>query len=173
MHFEVQFYDCTKILLRPPVLKECRCIFAQNNFTVHTFWMLIRVARNASSSFLLIVASFICNNEYTKRWLSFILSLKIKFFTSQMDKNHKGVCGLTPLHVAAYADNDEAFKILLDAGAKPCFACSQGYRPLHTAAVSGSRKYNDFNLKSVEIISNSAGIIDINISLFLFSQEKT
>ncbi|CAK8679344.1 unnamed protein product [Clavelina lepadiformis] len=67
-------------------------------------------------------------------------ALKALLDSKTINFDDRGNSGVTALHVAASADHDDAFKMLMDAGAKPCLPCSQGYRPLHIAAMTGSRK---------------------------------
>lgn len=54
------------------------------------------------------------------------------------DISARGVCGITPLHYAAFYNLPECAKLLLAAGASPNAADNFGRTPLHCAAASGA-----------------------------------
>ncbi|CAD5112443.1 DgyrCDS1665 [Dimorphilus gyrociliatus] len=66
--------------------------------------------------------------------------------------------GGTPLHVAAFKDNEEAAKLLLEAGAGMCKACSMGFTPMHVATMRNSKNVLQRLIQQAEASSmNSKG----------------
>nr|XP_039270103.1 transient receptor potential cation channel subfamily A member 1-like [Styela clava] len=70
---------------------------------------------------------------------------------NRVDVNQKKkTSGATALHISAEYDDFKSAQMLLAAGAKPCIACNIGYRPLHCAALHGSRGVMELIIQKCE-----------------------